>query len=50
MSGLVHRLSVIAAVLVCALAAASGVLAAEFGANDDSAKYAEDGGASFYAR
>jgi hypothetical protein len=36
-------------VLACALAAASVVLAAEFGANDDGAKYAPDGGESFYA-
>jgi hypothetical protein len=49
MSGLVRRLSVIAAVLVCALAATSGVLAAEFGANDDGALYAADGGESFYS-
>jgi hypothetical protein len=49
MSSLVHRLTVIAAALVCALAAASGVLAAGFGANDDGALYAPDGGESFYA-
>jgi hypothetical protein len=35
--------------IVCALAAASAVLAAEFGANDDTARYAADGGEAFYA-
>ena len=45
---LVRRLITVAAVLVCALAATSAVLAAEFGANDDGASYAADGGESFY--
>ena len=49
MTGLVRSLLALAVVLVCALMAASVVLAAEFGANDDGAKYAEDGGESFYA-
>ena len=44
-----RRLTAFAGVLVCALAAASGVLAAEFGVNDDGAKYAADGGEAFYA-
>ena len=48
MSILVRRLMALAAVLACALAAASAVLAAEFGANDDGALYAADGGESFY--
>ena len=49
MRSLLRRLMAFAAVLVCTLAAASVVLAAEFGANDDGAKYAADGGESFYA-
>ena len=45
---LVRRLLVVGAVLVCALAAASVVLAASFGANDDGATYAADDGEAFY--
>jgi hypothetical protein len=45
----VRRLIAFAAVCGCALTAVSVVTAAEFGANDDSALYAADGGESFYA-
>ncbi len=44
-----RRVIAFAGVIVCALAAASVVLAAEFGVNDDGAKHAADGGESFYA-
>ena len=39
-----------ALLLVCALAYASAAAAVDFGANDDTGKYAEDGGATFFAQ
>lgn len=44
-----RRLAAVIGVLACALAAGSAVPAAEFGANDDTARYQADGGDSFYA-
>jgi hypothetical protein len=46
----VRRFIAVAAVLVCALAAASVVLAASFGANDDGATFAADDGEAFYTQ
>jgi hypothetical protein len=46
----VRRLVAVTAVCVAALAGASAVLGADVGANDDTGKYAPDGGESFYAR
>ncbi len=44
-----RRLVAVFIVLACALAGGSAVLAAEFGANDDTARYQADGGESLYA-
>ena len=44
-----HKL-IAALVLACALTFAATASAVDFGANDDTGKYAEDGGAEFFAQ